>query len=167
MDRESIRRNFRPSKIKILFVGESPPANGAFFYTGSPMTNYMAQVFAQVCDKEFQSSNDFLSFFKTEGCYLDDLSYAPVDNIISPRERRHAVSSCVGALAERMKDYEPEHVIAVLMSIEAPVRKAAQIAKLQVPVHAVPFPGQHHQTRFVAELSEILNHALSCNKRGA
>jgi hypothetical protein len=158
MDRESIRRNFRPSKIRILFVGESPPANGAFFYMDSPMTNYMAQVFAQVCGKEFQSLNDFLSFFKAEGCYLDDLSYAPVDNL-PPRERRQTVDSCVGALAERMKEYKPKHVVVVLMRIEASVRRAAYIAKLQVPIHAVPFPGQGNQARFVAELSEILKHA--------
>jgi hypothetical protein len=156
MDRESIRKEFRPSKIKILFVGESPPANGAFFYTVSPMTKCMAKVFAQVCGKEFQSHNDFLIFFKAEGCYLDDLSYVPVDNIISPRERRQAVNNGVEAFAERMREYKPEQVIAVLMSIESPVRKAAHIAKLQVPVHAVPFPGQGNQGRFVAELSKIL-----------
>ncbi len=155
MDRETIRRNFRPSKTKILFVGESPPANGAFFYVCSPMTGYMAKVFAQVLGREFQSLNDFLSFFMAAGCYLDDLSYAPVDNLLR-RERRQAIDGCVTALAQRMKEYQPEHVIAVLKSIEAPVRRAAHIAKLQVPVHAVPFPGQGNQRRFVVELSELL-----------
>jgi len=155
MDRESIRSNFRPSKTKILFVGESPPANGAFFYVCSPMTGYMAKVFAQVLGKQFQSLNDFLSFFMAVGCYLDDLSYAPVDDLPRP-ERRKAVDGCVAALAGRMKEHQPEYVIAVLKSIEAPVRRAAHIANLQVPVHAVPFPGQGNQRRFVAELSEIL-----------
>jgi hypothetical protein len=157
MDRELIRTSFRPSKIRILFVGESPPANGAFFYAGSPMTTYMAQVFEKVYGETFQSFKEFLEFFKGKDCYLDDLSYTPVDDpTITPRDRRQAIDGCVGALAERMKEYKPEHVIAVLMSIGAPVRRAANIAELQVPVHAVPFPGNHHQTRFIAELSEIL-----------
>lgn len=155
MDRESIRGSFRPSKIRILFVGESPPANGAFFYVGSPMTTYMAQAFAIVRGKEFQSLDDFLSYFKAKGCYLDDLSYEPVDNL--PRiKRQMAVNNCVDTLAERIREYKPEHIIAVLMAIAAPVRRAAGIAELQIPVHAVPFPGQHHQTRFRNELSKIL-----------
>ena len=158
VDRELIRRNFRPPKsggVRVLFVGESPPANGGFFYVCSPMTSYMAQVFAEVMGKEFQSLNDFLSFFMAERCYLDDLSYEPVDNLPRP-QRRQIIDGCVGALAERMKECQPEYVIAVLKSIEAPVRRAAHIAKLQVPVHAVPFPGQGNQRRFVVELSEIL-----------
>lgn len=156
MDRESIRVNFRPAKkIRVLFVGESPPANGGFFYICSPMTNYMAQVFAEVFGKEFQSVADFLSIFKAEGCYLDDLSHEPVDNL-PRRERRKKIDNCVSALAERMKEYQPEHVIAVLKSIETPVRRAAHKANLDVHIEAVPFPGQGNQCRFAKELSKIL-----------
>lgn len=124
----------------------------------SPMTTYMARAFTDAFGKRFQSLGDFLDFFKARGCYLDDLSHQPVDNLPRP-ERRRVLANSVAQLAERLIEYRPERVIAVLRSIESDVRRAVLIANLNVPVHAVPFPGQGHQRRFVAELSAILRHA--------
>jgi hypothetical protein len=35
MDREAVRAQYRPQRIATLFVGESPPASGKFFYYGN------------------------------------------------------------------------------------------------------------------------------------
>jgi hypothetical protein len=155
IDREAIRKNFRPAKVCILFVGESPPANGRFFYVSSTMTHNMAQVFEYTFAKKFNSESDFLIFFKAMGCYLDDLSHTPLDKLPRP-ERKRVVANCVPQLAERMKEYQPEYVIAVLKSIESDVLRASHLANLKVPFHAIPFPGQGQQRRFKAELSVIL-----------
>jgi hypothetical protein len=158
MDRESIRRDFRPATIRVLFVGESPPAKGGFFYVSSVMTGHMAKVFRQISGKQFHSQTDFLdflNFFKAQGCYLDDLSSAPVDSL-PQSERRRVLDGCVESLSRRLAEYNPQHVIAVLKSIEIPVRKALRFANLQVPFHAVPFPGHGNQRRFVTELFAIL-----------
>ena len=32
MDTEAVRARYRPNRIATLFVGESPPASGKFFY---------------------------------------------------------------------------------------------------------------------------------------
>jgi hypothetical protein len=46
---EETRRSFRPAKIATLFVGESAPAAGVFFYYGnSGMTRYMRRAIEQV-----------------------------------------------------------------------------------------------------------------------
>jgi hypothetical protein len=29
---ESLRQSYRPQQVRVLFVGESPPAGGTFFY---------------------------------------------------------------------------------------------------------------------------------------
>ena len=31
-DRERLRESYRPERVRVLFVGEAPPASGAFFY---------------------------------------------------------------------------------------------------------------------------------------
>jgi hypothetical protein len=165
MDRESIRLEFHPSKVKILFVGESPPANGAFFYVCSPMTTYMCEVFSEVLGKEFQSPNDFLNFFQDKGCYLDDLSYEPVNHLLRT-ERRQSVKDGVVELAKRMEKEKPEYVIVLLNRIEDQVREAARQANLpDSSVYVVPFPGQGHQRSFVKELSKILNRIYCLGNR--
>ena len=155
MNHERTRKRFKPSKIKILFVGESPPANGGFFYIDSQMTNYMADVFSEVFNKNFSSTDGFLKFFKAKDCYLDDLSIVPVDNK-NPEERKRIINECIGAFAKRLKKYKPELVVAVLKRIKDPVEQAVCKARLQVPVYAIPFPGNGHQNRFKSELLRIL-----------
>jgi hypothetical protein len=34
-EREALRESFRPKPIRILFVGEAPPASGRFFYSAN------------------------------------------------------------------------------------------------------------------------------------
>lgn len=155
MNHESIRRSFRPPRISVLFVGESRPVSGGFFYVDSPMTGYMQRVFSSVFSIKFRSREEFLEFFKAKGCYLDDLSLAPVDNG-SRRQRRLIVDAGIGPLALRIREYQPKFVVAVLKRIAVQVRKAAQQAEFRGPIEAVPFPGQSHQSAFVRELSAIL-----------
>jgi hypothetical protein len=35
MATEAVRARYRPPQIATLFVGETPPANGKFFYAGN------------------------------------------------------------------------------------------------------------------------------------
>jgi hypothetical protein len=153
LNHEETRKGFKPSKIRVLFVGESPPTNGGFFYIDSLMTKYMADVFSEVFGKKF--TNDFLKFFKAKNCYLDDISIAPVDNK-TPKERERIINECIDAFAKRLDKFKPKLVIAVLMRIEKPTKKAVCLAGLRVPVYAVPFPGNGHQNRFRSELTKIL-----------
>jgi hypothetical protein len=61
---EECRARYRPKKILTLFVGESAPAGGTFFYFGnSGMARYMQQVFPP-------QGGDFLEAFKERGWYL-------------------------------------------------------------------------------------------------
>ena len=45
MDTEKIRISYKPENIKLLLVGESPPASGEFFYVKSLMTVYTSRAF--------------------------------------------------------------------------------------------------------------------------
>lgn len=61
---EIVRTKYRPERITTLFVGESPPANGDFFYHGNnAMTMHMRRAFEQA----FGASDDFLEHFKRYG----------------------------------------------------------------------------------------------------
>ena len=42
---EKIRASYRPENIKVLFVGESPPESGDFFYVESLMTTFVSRPF--------------------------------------------------------------------------------------------------------------------------
>jgi hypothetical protein len=146
---ETIRGRFLPEQIATLFVDESAPSSGVFFYfeTGQ-VYRCMKRVFSrdQNCDQ------NFLSDFKANGYFLDDLILIP--NIEINNSVRYA---SVQSLAERMVKYQPKAVVALMKAIEPMVRQAMKIANLSsCPFYATRFPGNGHCTTFRAEMAEIL-----------
>ena len=87
MDTEELRKSYKPDKVKILFVGESPPAGGTFFYNAnSNLYRNTKKAFEIALEKEW--SYDFLSDFKKMGCYLVDLCLIPVNKGMTKKEYR-------------------------------------------------------------------------------
>jgi hypothetical protein len=146
---ETLRDSFRPEQITTLFVGESPPARGTFFYKGdSLLYRQMKQAFA--------SSADFLPEFKAKGFFLDDLVLYAV-NQMDEKERNEHRWKGLPLLAERMRDYQPMAVVALMIAIEEMVREAMSKAGLSnVTLHVVPFPHPGNQKRFKARMAEII-----------
>jgi hypothetical protein len=81
-----------------LFVGESPPYGGTFFYLGnSKLYDKMRSVIESKLDK----TDDFLATFKSYGWYLDDLVLTPV-NQKERAERRKMCRNAQASLAKRI-----------------------------------------------------------------
>ena len=159
MDTESIRQSYRPSKVRLLLIGESPPANQGFFYVTSAMTKYTAQAFLKAHGTSFQSDDEFLSHFKDCGCFLDDLCHDPVDHL--PREQREkCLQESVIGLSQRIKEMNPAVIVIILKKIETYVRVAILKSGLNPPTFVLPFPGHGHQAKYKEQLIEIIQKHL-------
>jgi len=66
---EAARARFRPERITTLFVGESAPASGDFFYYGNTA---MFRRMQRAVEHALGEGGDFLERFKAMGRYLDD-----------------------------------------------------------------------------------------------
>ena len=76
---ERLRRRFQPPVVRVLFVGESPPAGGTFFYSAnSILYEATKEAFLRGVPKLVRGAN-FLERFRAIGCYLDDLCPEPVN----------------------------------------------------------------------------------------
>ena len=149
-DIEMIRQSFRPEEIRILFVGESPPVGGTFFYCGnSQMFNNMNRV---IGGHLFESTNNFLINFKENGCYLDDLVLSPVNKKSRAGESERGVHK----LAIRIKEYQPNYVVALLKRIDKYVKEALEISEVDAGYCCTPFPGNGQQGNFEREIKRIV-----------
>jgi hypothetical protein len=160
MSNEAIRNFYRPDKIKVLFVGESPPASGKFFYRGGAMTAFTMKAFMTAYDISFAGQKEFLDDFKAFGCFLDDLSHSPV-NRLKGTEREQVLKDSVDSLADRVRNSEPAVVIAVFRKIEGHVRRAVEKSGIAATVCVLPAPGNGHQNKYVQGLVEILRKHLA------
>jgi hypothetical protein len=71
---EAIRCSFRPDKIRVLLLGESPPPRRGFFYTRD---SSLYRFTAPVLQREWNFPTEpaaFLARFAESGFFLDDFS---------------------------------------------------------------------------------------------
>jgi hypothetical protein len=95
-DLEPLRLDFLPDDVRLLFLGESPPAGGTFFYlANSKLCEATKEAFRSALPDQVRGPN-FLVRFAELGCYLDDLCLEPVNHPSSTTHWRRQ-SACVYA----------------------------------------------------------------------
>ena len=154
---DQLRCSYRPDTIRVLFIGESPPAGGTFFYQAdSNLARYTQEVFSTVFDTVFESGEDFLRVYQNLGCYLDDLCLIPV-NKLGRVDRECQRTRSVDSLAIRIRSASPQAIVVVMRAITPHVERAVERANIgRVAVYSVPFPALGHQRRYVTQLVGVL-----------
>jgi hypothetical protein len=161
MDYESLRRKFKPSTVSALFVGESRPAGGKFFYAANSNLFSATRDGFAVAYAECPDGTAFLEFFQARGCYLDDLCEEPVNKGLSREEREREHENGILPLAERLMAYDPNAVVIVMLSIVSPVCRGLQevtrrTQRSPVPIYPLPFPRPEHRARYVHQLAAVV-----------
>jgi hypothetical protein len=146
---EDAQAQYLPDRIKVLFVGESPPSNGSYFYFGG--TNALLREMRRAIGGP-KGDADFLKNFMERGWYLDDLVRMPVDDRSELKKKcREARSN----LAARIAKYRPSAIVCLLRRIRDDVDEAALIADSEAFRYVVSFPPRHPK-RFREEMKLIL-----------
>ena len=75
---ENLRNTYKPDNIEVLFVGESRPKGGTFFYQGD---SALYKETKKAFDKYFDQDIFKLDKFKLWGCWLYDICENPVNHL--------------------------------------------------------------------------------------
>jgi hypothetical protein len=148
----------------MLFIGESPPASGRFFYQAdSGLYRAIRDTFRAAFPA--LPGDDFLHSFQNLGCYLVDLCGKPVDRLNSEK-RKQACRDGEVRLARTLRQLRPKTVITVIRSISANVRRAQARANWKGLNVELPYPGRWKEHRIVFEntLKPILRKGLAHGK---
>lgn len=149
---ETARTGHRPRRITTLFVAESPPASGTFFYYGN---GHLGRYLQRAIEDVMPGDGGFLERFKSYGWYLDDLVPTPVNHLTS-RERTATHLGAAPDLQRRIAEYRPLAIVCLLKSISVIVRIAATGAGFDGQFFEVPYPGNGQQRRFHQQMMEII-----------
>jgi hypothetical protein len=159
--RERLRKQYRPDRVRILFVGESPPASGRFFYQAdSGLYRAVQETFVQAFP--VLKNTEFLDSFCALGCYLIDLCSEPVDKM-TPGARRYTCRVGEKRLARKIRALRPLSIVTVVRSIRANVRHAQERAGWTGRDLELPYPGRwhRHRAKFRRLLVPFLRQTLS------
>jgi hypothetical protein len=149
---ERLRRRYRPANLRLLFIGEAPPASGRFFYQqDSGLYRAIRDAF-RVIDPSILDE-DFLSVFQSFGCYLIDLCPYPVDQL-DPQSRRAACLASEPLLCRKIRRLQPQAIVTLVRSIRVNVEQAVGCARWRGPLIDLPYPGRwlRHREVFLAAL---------------
>jgi hypothetical protein len=142
--------------VRVLFVGESPPASGRLFYAAnSGLYRAMHEAFAEAFPP--LASRDFLPAFCDLSCLLVDLCERPVDRL-PPAARRKARTAAEPRLARDLVALDPIALVTVMRAIEPHVARAIEAAGCKAEHLALPYPGRwvRSKSAFIAELRPTL-----------
>lgn len=143
--RERLRRSYRPKRVRMLFIGESPPASGRFFYQAdSGLYRAVRETFLRAFPEI--PRDEFLAVFRDLGCYLVDLCGQPVDNLASKR-RKQVCGAGEAHLAQTIRKLRPETIITVVLAIAPNVERAIEQAKWSGRHIQLPYPGRWKRNR--------------------
>ncbi len=150
---------FKPTTVWTLFVGESAPLASTPFYRADPgLFGAIRDAFALAFGEADASPGPrFLREFQDRGCWLVDLVDRPEDlGRLHSVERDALVAGGVKALAELVRDTQPDHVVTMKATIHHDVRRALQVAGSGAELLALPLPVRQWRAVFVRELAAAL-----------
>ena len=150
-----LREFYKPDKVRILFVGESPPRGGTFFYKeNSLLYRYTKEAFEQA-KKPFS-----LEYFRHTGCWLFDVCENPVDGL-SARFRRQEICDNKSRLISAIQSVTPEFIVVVKKGDMKKIVFEAIINTGDYTTGAtafnLPFPACGHQNQYRNELVKIIS----------
>jgi len=155
---ENLRHSYKPSEIRLLLVGESPPPHKGFFYdattTEGPLSRNTRRSFEDFFRTKYSDRQDFLRQFKSKGCYLFDLFTDRGKTVYkaSKREREMAVTTLSGFIHE----VNPRMVLSILKRTSKLVEEAIKRDKLVVRYKVLPYPTRNYVTEYCYGLREFL-----------
>ena len=159
-ERERLRRLYRPDKVRILFIGEAPPASGRFFYQAdSGLYRAVRDTFLAAFPP--LQKDEFLAAFRDLGCYLVDLCGQPVDQL--PQHARTTICHAGECrLARTIRELRPTLIATVVRSIRDSVKRAEIQAGWSGATIDLPYPGRwkHHRVEFQRQLAPLLRKTL-------
>jgi uracil DNA glycosylase len=164
MDYHKVRAEFEPENVKLVLIGESPPApnkkgESKYFYDPNGSTReslFEATMKALGIDLGDDKAKG-LHEFKQRGVLLLDMSYTPV-NKLSKGERNEAIERGYDQLVERLSELPAGVPVAIVVqSVYERFLYRLRKASFNVIDRKIPFPSHQKEriNEFCAELKSI------------
>jgi hypothetical protein len=163
---DELREQYRPDRLKVLLLGESPPDPGSgerrFFYSavltydnlyrGVAEALYGNDATTAVADKQAT-----LERMTRDGFWLIDAVQEPI-NKRSQGQRRAAIRDAVPRLVQRCKELSPERGVVICHGVvydlvASPLREGGVPVLHDVPL---PFPLGNWRAQFVSGFREAV-----------
>jgi hypothetical protein len=161
------RDQYRPDQVKVLWIAESPPTSGSYFYfqktTGKDhlFRETMRAVGiwpAKEIMKRGVDKQPLLERFRSNGFFLIDTCPYPVDKL-KDSERKRAILDGTSGVVKLVSELNPSGIIIVKSNIYDPVKRALEcsgFARKILNQRPLAFPTHGKQQSYRKRINHIL-----------
>lgn len=168
IDNYSAARNkYQPHSISVLFIAESPPSSGGYFY--SEETIGKDHLFRETMKalrfwplgrpmRKGVDKRSMLNEFRSLGFFLIDTCEFPVDKL-PPKERRISTIRGATTLPGRVSSLRPRQILIVKKTIFKPAIQALSktcFADRVLNAKPLPFPSHGNQKKYRTMLRRLV-----------
>ena len=164
-----LRNKYHPDNIKLIFLLESPPVSGKYFYDESgKITEPLFSALMKLLNYKPNDKKDGLQFFKSNGYLLVDATYKQV-NKLKGKERDETILSDYDYLVSDLERICSDKEVPIFI-IKANVCKLLddRLSKIGFNIinkgAIIPFPSHGQQNIFQKEALKILNNFFKINR---
>jgi hypothetical protein len=159
----NLRRRYLPDLPKLIFVAESPPASGKYFYdpSGKAGEALFRAMMEQVGSLDTQNKRQGLLAFQRRGYVLVDATYKPVNKGLTNKERDRVILEDYSLVKDDLLTLTRDQGVPLLLikvnvcRLLEPLLVKDGFNVLNAGVR-VPFPSTGHQRSFHEEIASIL-----------
>jgi hypothetical protein len=159
-----MRACYTPQHPQLIFVLESPPKSGLYFYdpTGRVSEPLFSAMMTDVLGIKPATKNDGLKAFAARGCLLVDATYSPVNHDhLSPRERNALILQDFPLLEADLPEYARPDTRLVIVKANVCDLLEARLTGAGFTVlnkgRRIPFPSTGQQGKFRVLITEVLS----------
>jgi len=164
VDFKAAREKYNPKRkglpIQVLWIAESPPAGGGYFYfeRTSGRNHLFRETMKALCwwDENVPmraglDKRPYLRKFQQNGYFLIDLSPTPVNNIRTKDKRNDVLRSNVGRILQEIEQLDPKRMLIVkknVFEILNPAIRASGFGRRLLNREFIPFPSYGWQAEY-------------------
>lgn len=153
---EDLREEYKPDKIEVLFVGESRPQGGTFFYlANSALYGETKKAFDEYLAQDIFS----LTNFKNWNLWLYDICDEPVNGMNNLQRAEH-IHTRMPQLIEFIEDVKPKIIIVCKKTfVENNIRQTSIMDHYNdgMNIFFLPFPANGRQVEYREGLIKVLD----------
>lgn len=157
----NLRNNYLPKRIKLIFILESPPANGRYFYNPQGTTTEpLFSAMMKLMDYHPKDKADGLAEFQKRCYFLVDVTYQPINRIRGAR-RNEIILRHLPYLLDDLKAVTRNQRTKIILvkanicrMLEAPLKELCYNVVNDGII--VPFPSTGQQNNFFNAINQFL-----------
>lgn len=148
-----LRERYHPKHVKIIFVLESPPISGLYFYNPEGLVSepLFRAMMKDVLDLQPKSKHEGLTEFAAHGYLLIDATYTPV-NGLSSDGRDAVIEKDLPLLVEELHRYADNDSKVILVKVNVCKLLESRLVDQGFTVlnrgTRIPFPSTGQQNKF-------------------